>query len=212
MKTFKEIREGTFMITVRKAGPGGKDLNVKVKGRDKNDAVKQWRMKNKKYKNDEVEVSESNNLQELSPETLDRYMAKSDASIRDLKKKARAHKTLGNKDDEKRLRQKMKKREKGFTGAVIRHRAKALGGIKLDPKSPVAKALLSMPKNLLKKYGLELAHVENDNTMIVIESDANWAKSLEKIQKQRQLDKISDKDKETLMKIAALLGKEKKRR
>lgn len=101
MKTFKEIREGTFMITVRKAGPGGKDLNVKVKGRNKNDAVKQWRMKNKKYKNDEIEVSES---------------------------------------------------------------------------------------------------------------DANWAKSLEKINKQRQLDKISDKDKETIMKIAALLGKEKKRR
>ena len=44
------------------------------------------------------------------------------------------------------------------------------------------------------------------------ESDANWAKSLEKINKQRQLDKISDKDKETLMKIAALLGKEKKKR
>ena len=46
----------------------------------------------------------------------------------------------------------------------------------------------------------------------VSESDANWAKSLEKINKQKQLDKISDKDKETLMKIAALLGKEKKRR
>lgn len=46
----------------------------------------------------------------------------------------------------------------------------------------------------------------------VSESDANWAKSLEKINKKKQLDKISDKDKETLMKIAALLGKEKKRR
>ena len=46
----------------------------------------------------------------------------------------------------------------------------------------------------------------------VSESDANWAKSLEKINKKQQLDKISDKDKETLMKIAALLGKEKKRR
>ena len=101
MKSFKEIREGTYMITVRKGGPGGKDLNVKVQGKDKNDAVKQWRKKNKKYKNDEVEVSES---------------------------------------------------------------------------------------------------------------DANWAKSLEKINRQKQLDKISDKDKETLMKIAALLGKEKKRR
>ena len=96
-----DVNEGTYMITVRKGGPGGKDLNVKVKGKDKNDAVTQWRKKNKKYKNDEVEVSES---------------------------------------------------------------------------------------------------------------DANWAKSLEKINKQKQLDKISDKDKETLMKIAALLGKEKKRR
>ena len=47
---------------------------------------------------------------------------------------------------------------------------------------------------------------------VIGESDANWAKSLEKINKQRQLDKISDKDKETLMKIAALLGKEKKKR
>ena len=47
---------------------------------------------------------------------------------------------------------------------------------------------------------------------VIGESDANWAKSLEKINKQRQLDKISDKDKETIMKIAALLGKEKKKR
>ena len=46
----------------------------------------------------------------------------------------------------------------------------------------------------------------------VEESSASWAKSLEKINKQKQLDKISDKDKETLMKIAALLGKEKKRK
>lgn len=51
-----------------------------------------------------------------------------------------------------------------------------------------------------------------DTSESVEESDANWAKSLEKINKQRQLDKISDKDKETIMKIAALLGKEKKRR
>ncbi len=58
MKSFNQIREGTFTLTVRGAGPRGKDLNVKVKGRDKNDAVKQWRMKNKKYKNDEVEIKE----------------------------------------------------------------------------------------------------------------------------------------------------------
>ena len=64
------------------------------------------------------------------------------------------------------------------------------GGLDISvegPKKKVAKFIMSLP-----------------------ESNANWAKSLEKIQKQRQLDKISDKDKETLMKIAALLGKEKR--
>ncbi len=44
----------------------------------------------------------------------------------------------------------------------------------------------------------------------VEESSASWAKSLETIAKKRQLDKISDKDKETLMKIAAMMAKEKK--
>lgn len=44
----------------------------------------------------------------------------------------------------------------------------------------------------------------------VEESSAAWAKSLEKIEKQRQLDKISDKDKATLIKIANMLAKEKK--
>ena len=61
------------------------------------------------------------------------------------------------------------------------------------------------------KSGMSVGKMIKDDTE-VSESDANWAKSLEKINKQRQLDKISDKDKETLMKIAALLGKEKKRR
>lgn len=42
------------------------------------------------------------------------------------------------------------------------------------------------------------------------ESSASWAKSLDDIAKKRQLDKISDKDKATLMKIAAMLAKEKK--
>ena len=57
---FESVKEETsqFMITVRKGGPGGKDLNMKVMGKDKNDAVMQWRKTNKKYKNDEVEVKE----------------------------------------------------------------------------------------------------------------------------------------------------------
>ena len=46
------------MITVPKGGPGGKDLNMKVDGKDKNDAVKQWRKKNRKYKDDEVVVKQ----------------------------------------------------------------------------------------------------------------------------------------------------------
>lgn len=44
----------------------------------------------------------------------------------------------------------------------------------------------------------------------VEESSAAWAKSLETIAKKKQLDKISDKDKATLVKIAQMLAKEKK--
>ena len=74
---------------------------------------------------------------------------------------------------------------------------------KMYPKAVDSKGRLKTPMNVSKMI--------KDDTE-VSESDANWAKSLEKINKQRQLDKISDKDKETLMKIAALLGKEKKKR
>ena len=74
---------------------------------------------------------------------------------------------------------------------------------KMYPKAVDAKGRL--------KSGMSVGKMIKDDTE-VSESDANWAKSLEKINKQRQLDKISDKDKETLMKIAALLGKEKKRK
>jgi len=74
---------------------------------------------------------------------------------------------------------------------------------KMYPKAVDSKGRLKTPMSVGKMI--------KDDTE-VSESDANWAKSLEKIQKQRQLDKISDKDKETLMKIAALLGKEKKRK
>jgi hypothetical protein len=57
-------------------------------------------------------------------------------------------------------------------------------------------------KELLKALRLKFENVE--------ESSASWAKSLETIAKKKQLDKISDKDKETLMKIAAMMSKEKK--
>ena len=74
---------------------------------------------------------------------------------------------------------------------------------KMYPKAVDSKGKLKTPMSVGKMI--------KDDTE-VSESDANWAKSLEKINKQRQLDKISDKDKETIMKIAALLGKEKKKR
>ena len=62
----------------------------------------------------------------------------------------------------------------------------------------------------LKKKGAHIGTDEPEQT--VHESDAAWAKSLEKIKNKRQLDKISDKDKATLTSIMALLDKEKKRK
>lgn len=58
MKSFKEIREETFMLTVPKAGPGGKDVHFKITGKDKIDALKQWRKKksNRMFKNDKVTI------------------------------------------------------------------------------------------------------------------------------------------------------------
>ena len=179
MKTFKEIREATFMITVRKAGPGGKDLNVKVKGRDKNDAVKQWRMKNKKYKNDEVEVSESNTiLDEKTVTVIADYDGYGSSNTGYFMKKYK-----------------------------IKIKTMRGGEAKISGKVKDIRKFLDSDD-----YDQGDADDVADANPQLRETDASWAKSLEKIQKQRQLDKISDKDKETLMKIAALLGKEKKRR
>ena len=51
----------------------------------------------------------------------------------------------------------------------------------------------------------ELVPVEES---YVEESSSEWAKSLETIAKKKQLDKISDKDKELLIKLAAMMKKE----
>ena len=115
--------------------------------------------------NEGVEVDEAD-LSEISPEMLDRYMTKAAASKRDLKSKRGALKKLGDKEMAKKMDAKLKRREKGFRGAVIRHSGKTQGDIYLDPKSPVAKAIAKMPKNLLKKYGLELANVEPHGTQL----------------------------------------------
>ena len=60
----------------------------------------------------------------------------------------------------------------------------------------------------MKKKGDKMVPncVPEDNE--VKESSTAWAKSLETIAKKKQLDKISDKDKKTLMKIAAMMAKE----
>lgn len=52
----ESVEEATFMVTVPKGGPAGKDLNMKVSGKDKMDAVKQWRKKYPKFKNDTINV------------------------------------------------------------------------------------------------------------------------------------------------------------
>ena len=50
--------EATFVVTVPKGGPGGRDFNVKIDAKDKNDAVKSFRKMHKKFKNDEVAVKQ----------------------------------------------------------------------------------------------------------------------------------------------------------
>lgn len=68
-------------------------------------------------------------LNELSPEFLDKYMSKTHSSVRDMKKKSRAHKTLGNDAEAERLKKKAKNREDGFTKALTRQDA-ITGGLK----------------------------------------------------------------------------------
>jgi len=105
--------------------------------------------------NESVNEAEQDNLQEISPETLDRYMKKSANTQSDIKKKRRAYKDLGDIGNSKKMDKKLKNRQKGYTAALIRHQGKTRGDIYLDPKSKVGKAIAKMPKSLLKKYGLD---------------------------------------------------------
>lgn len=58
----KIIREAedqkTFAIKVPRGGPQGRDYVTKVSGKDKEDAVKQWRKRNPKFKNDKIDVKQ----------------------------------------------------------------------------------------------------------------------------------------------------------
>ena len=55
----ESIEEGAFMITVHKAGPRGKDLNMRVMGKDKMDAAKAFRKNNPRFKNDEISIKDN---------------------------------------------------------------------------------------------------------------------------------------------------------
>lgn len=67
-RTVKEegLDEATFMVTVPKGGPKGKDLSVKVDAKDKNAAVKSFRSMYKKFKNDTVDVKPMKEVAETS--------------------------------------------------------------------------------------------------------------------------------------------------
>ena len=84
--------------------------------------------------------------------------------------------------------------------------------------SKLAKAVQAAMKSKMNEEGgaglfgtTSLRKKYQDETPGQSESTAAYAKSLEKIARDKQLASISDKDKQTLMKIAAMLAKEKKK-
>lgn len=97
-----------------------------------------------------------------------------------------------------------------------RNAEQLLGQIQPDNKYPAwwvnklvkANDYLDTAKDFLQNK-VDQGQVENKEEEVE-ESSAAWAKSLETIAKKKQLDKISDKDKATLVKIAQMLAKEKK--
>ena len=97
-----------------------------------------------------------------------------------------------------------------------RNAEQLLGQVKPDSKYPSwwvnklvkANDYLDTAKDFLQNK-VDQGQVENKEEEVE-ESSAAWAKSLETIAKKKQLDKISDKDKATLVKIAQMLAKEKK--
>ena len=95
---------------------------------------------------------ESEQLDELSPETLNRYTKKAtmgDKSTSELRKKAKAHATLGNDDEAKRLRDKAKKRRDSTAKAFARHGAQTTGYTG-EKGSAMDKAAKKMPQSYRK--------------------------------------------------------------
>lgn len=104
-------------------------------------------------------------LDELSPEVLKRYMHKTSgmddrkdknvASVNRLRAQGKAHRVLGNDKEADRLRDKAKKRDDGFAKAVARHNAATGFRKKGQPPavkgSPVDKATQKMPSSYYKE-------------------------------------------------------------
>jgi hypothetical protein len=121
--------------------------------------------KKKTYKEDEDLDEEVEQLDELSPGVLGRYMHKSSGmddskdknvgSIRRLSAQGKAHRVLGNDKEADRLRDKSKKRSAGFAKALARHDAatgfKKQGDRPAVKGSPVDKATKKMPSSYYKE-------------------------------------------------------------
>jgi hypothetical protein len=104
---------------------------------------------------DEYFDEEVEQLDELSPELTNRYMQKSTTSIRDMKAKSRAHRTLGNDSEADRLKDKAKKRNLGFDKAAARNLASRgvikKGGRPATKGDMIHKAAQKMPSSYYKE-------------------------------------------------------------
>lgn len=105
---------------------------------------------------DFMETAEIDQLDELSPDLTKRYMQKASSSMRDMKAKSKAHRTLGNDSEADRLKDKVKNRELGFDKAAARNFA-SRGVHKKDRrpatnKDMIHKAAQKMPSSYYKEY------------------------------------------------------------
>ena len=127
-------------------------VHTKRRKRDKDKDEGQIEMNPKldKGSKNASEQKEATQIDELSPGTLDSYTQKAQASKDALKKKAKAHKDLGNDAEAKAAKDKAKKRDAGQTKAYARSLRKKTGYTG-EPGSAMRKAADKMPKSYTKE-------------------------------------------------------------
>jgi len=127
-------------------------VHTKRRKRDKDKDEGQIEMNPKldKGSKNASEQKEATQIDELSPGTLDSYTQKAQASKDALKKKAKAHKDLGNDAEAKAAKDKAKKRDAGQTKAYARSLGKKTGYTG-EPGSAMRKAADKMPKSYTKE-------------------------------------------------------------